>query len=145
VSVGTLSVAGYGLTLVTAMVPEHGRPLDIPILVQEMLGTTGVDYNRWRQMHLRYQPYRLVTLSAFSTYAAAITAAQQVELGAHRRCRLQWTLGNVSRSFRDVRILGAPRLKVSAGYIAGGGTSVSGVGGLLFGDFELQHTETSSL
>lgn len=143
-SVGTLTVGGYALDLVTAEVPGAGRPRDISLLLQEQLTSPGVDYARWRQLHLRYPPYTLVTLSAFSTYASAVTAAQNAELGYHKPARLTWTLGGVTRTFREVRIIEPPKLRVTAGYIVGGGTSISGAGGLLFAEWQLQHTELSS-
>lgn len=142
-SAGTITLDGKTLTLVTAQVPEHGRPLDEPVLIQEGLSHPGIDYERWRQAHLRFLPYRMDIMAAFPTYAAARQICRHFRNRHHILCRLAWTVSSESMTFASVKMPQPPVLRIEPGYVNGGGTSISGVAQLVFGSFILQHTERS--
>jgi hypothetical protein len=100
---GSISYRGQSLPILIART-ERGAPNAIPVIMEEVLTTAGVDGKRWRTVNKQYVPTVLFTVVDCSTFAYAISNKAIAESFKGALVRLQLTLGGSPYAFRDAHV-----------------------------------------
>lgn len=81
---------------------DDGFPHADPTAVVEPITAMGVNYSRLRIVRYEFIPFRLSTLTAFNTYADAVTAARQYRQFVGHVGSLIYTAGGVQYSLGNM-------------------------------------------
>jgi hypothetical protein len=120
--VASLTGGGFSPFAFASASTEWGSVPDTFELEQEALRDRGVDYDRWRDVRLGYQPFTMQTLADDTSFANAAQVMLNYRVVAKRRqlATLYYSAGGTSKNFLKVKVLDVAPLPMLRSLVSGG-------------------------
>ncbi len=92
---------------VSALTPDGGIPNQF-VSEEEVLRDRGVDFDRWRSTGRHYEPFPMATIEDETSFANALSKKDAYIRAANKRGTLLYIAGGVTKTFRQVKVIGRP-------------------------------------
>jgi hypothetical protein len=120
----TMTGGGLALSFIAAQSDDNTFLFKVPVVVEEVLDTEGVNGRRWRTKYEQMTPAMVETISACSTWVTALAEAQYHRNMVGTLVGITWTAGGSPYVYKDVHVVSVISRPI-AGAVVGGGAATN--------------------
>src|SRR4051812_1888817 len=118
----TIAGGSAAMSFLAFQAEDNSFLFKLPMPVEEILETEGVDGRRWRTKHEQMMPTKLETIAEASSFAVAVAAAQGHRAFKGTLVGLIMVAGGTTYTHKDVHVADVQARPI-AGAVVGAGAS----------------------